>query len=42
MTKIKWTGLPPALRDHLFNPLRKRKKSVGPVLPNPSALNVKR
>jgi hypothetical protein len=25
MTKIQWTGLPPALRDHLFERLRERK-----------------
>ena len=25
MPKIQWTGLPPALRDHLFERLRERK-----------------
>ena len=25
MPKIQWTGLPPALRDHLFGRLRERK-----------------
>jgi hypothetical protein len=25
MPRIQWTGLPPALRDHLFDRLRKRK-----------------
>ena len=25
MPKIQWTDLPPALRDHLFEPLRDRK-----------------
>ena len=25
MPKIRWTGLPPALRDHLFERLRERK-----------------
>src|SRR5436309_2601286 len=25
MPKIQWTGLPPALRDHLFDRLRERK-----------------
>ena len=25
MQKIQWTGLPPALRDHLFERLRERK-----------------
>jgi hypothetical protein len=26
--KIQWTGLPPALRDHLFDRLRDRKITV--------------
>jgi hypothetical protein len=25
MPRIQWTGLPPALRDHLFDRLRERK-----------------
>ena len=25
MPKVQWTGLPPALRDHLFERLRERK-----------------
>jgi len=25
MPRIRWSGLPPALRDHLFDPLRERK-----------------
>ena len=28
MPKIQWTGLPPALRDHLFERLRARKISA--------------
>jgi hypothetical protein len=28
MPKIQWTGLPPALRDHLFERLRERKISA--------------
>ncbi len=28
MPKIQWTGLPPALRDHLFDRLRERKISA--------------
>ena len=28
MPKIQWTGLPPALRDHLFDRLRDRKITV--------------
>lgn len=28
MPKIEWTGLPPALRDHLFERLRQRKISL--------------
>ena len=28
MPKIRWTGLPPALRDHLFERLRERKITV--------------
>ena len=28
MPKIQWTDLPPALRDHLFDRLRKRKITV--------------
>ena len=28
MPKIRWTGLPPALRDHLFERLRERKISA--------------
>lgn len=29
MPKIQWAGLPPALRDHLFDRLRERKITVG-------------
>ena len=29
MPKIQWTGLPPALRDHLFERLRECKISAG-------------
>ena len=28
MPKLQWTGLPPALRDHLFDRLRDRKITV--------------
>ena len=28
MPKIEWTGLPPALRDHLFDRARERKVSI--------------
>lgn len=28
MPKIRWTGLPPALRDHLFDRVRERKISA--------------
>ena len=28
MPKIQWTGLPPALRDHLFDRLRERRITV--------------
>jgi len=28
MPKIQWTGLPPALRDHLFERLRERKSTA--------------
>ena len=28
MPKIRWSGLPPALRDHLFERLRERKITV--------------
>jgi len=29
MPKIQWTGLPPALRDHLFDRLRERRITAG-------------
>ena len=29
MPKIQWAGLPPALRDHLFERLRQRKITAG-------------
>lgn len=28
MPRIQWTGLPPALRDHLFDRLRERKSTA--------------
>jgi hypothetical protein len=31
--KIQWTGLPPALRDHLFDRLRDRKITVEDPVP---------
>lgn len=39
MPRIQWTGLPPALRDHLFDRLRERKITRGRPLP---AQNVER